>query len=147
MKDLLSNIGSGGGAAAPAAGAAAATGGAAAAEEKAEEKPEGQLYHPLNSAHTPRIRLLTVAFTVQRRRSQTMTWDSVSSIKRSVNERRVDHLTHPHSFCTNFFFSNAWKGLEGAKSGVLHLYTQLLLRMEVMISGCLEHGVAFHGML
>jgi hypothetical protein len=76
-----------------------------------------------------------------------MTWDSVSSIKRSAYERRVDHFTHPYSLCATFFFSNAWKGLAGAKTGILHLYTQLSLRMEVMISGCLEHGVAFHGML
>ena len=82
VKDLLLNVGSGGGAA-PAAGAA--SGGAAGAAEAdapaAEEKKEEGA-----SAHTNiQVRPRTWLTNQQRRRSQTRTWASVSSTKRTTS--------------------------------------------------------------
>lgn len=119
MKDLLSNVGSGGGAAAPAAGGAAATGGAAAAEEKEEEKPEGQFY-PSTSINTENHDTNTSS-QLQRRRSQTMTWDSVSSIKRLAFGVVSTQILFP--FVPLLSLKDlAWKG-QRVQNGSLHLFT------------------------
>jgi hypothetical protein len=136
VKDLLSNVGSGGGAAAPAATGGAAAAGGAAEEAKEEEKPEGQFAIPALPAascdmfarrrgvyicderpiasHTPRL---------QRRRSQTTTWDSVSSTK--VPACFFPASTHLFPL---FFKTFAWNG-----NGCNRL-SLLLKRREVMIS-------------
>lgn len=78
VKEMLTNVGSGGGAAAaaPAAGGAAAGGAAEAAAPAEEAKEEGtfQLFRFGFS------RLTTI---LQKRKSPTRTWDSVSSTKRA----------------------------------------------------------------
>jgi len=97
VKDLLTGVGAGGGAAAaaPAAGgaAAAAGGDAAPAEAKAEEKAEGRNHWPDFSG---RSKVLTAA---QRRKSQTRTWVSVSSIRGQPQGREscVDEQQLLHS--------------------------------------------------
>ncbi|KAJ9607512.1 hypothetical protein H2200_007590 [Cladophialophora chaetospira] len=83
VKDLLLNVGSGGGAAAaaPAAGGAASGGGAAAAEEtKEEEKEEGTFATKILG--TPHKGRDTNSLYLQRRKSPTRIWVSVSSTKR-----------------------------------------------------------------
>lgn len=85
VKDLLMNVGSGGGAAAAPAAGGAAAGGAAAAEEapKEEEKEEGEFISPPRSdCGEVTVGAWLTQICVQRRRSQTKTWASVSSIKR-----------------------------------------------------------------
>lgn len=85
MKDLLSNVGSGGGAAAAAPGATA--GGAAAADEAKEEekKEEGQLFFPRCRTVTTGAAILSGMLDanpwLQRRRSRTRIWVSVSSTR------------------------------------------------------------------
>jgi hypothetical protein len=87
VKDLLLNVGSGGGAAAAAPGGGAAAGGAggAAEETKEEEKKEEGMLGQLCAMS------ITDQF-VQRRRSRTRTWASVSSIKSTSRQ-------FPCSFC------------------------------------------------
>jgi hypothetical protein len=86
------NVGSGGGAAAaPAAGGAAAASGGAAAEDapKEAEKEEGECN---NISRTGSTRdMLTTSCDLQRRRSRTRTWASVSSTKR-INLQSRHHL-------------------------------------------------------
>lgn len=98
IKDMLVNVGSGGGAAAPAAGgaAAAAGGDAAPAEEAKEEGTSHALRkntnlhmifseHPvpplLTSSHPAIENKTGLLTTLQRRRSPTRIWVSVSSTK------------------------------------------------------------------
>lgn len=80
VKDLLLNVGSGGGAA-PAAGGAAAAGGDAAgdAAPAEEEKAEGTILRQFD------IRRTCTNKSLQRRRSPTTTWASVSSTKRLLS--------------------------------------------------------------
>lgn len=97
VKDLLSNVGSGGGAAPAAAGGAAAAAGGAAEAAPEEAKEEGQYSHPGLPA---RYALEYGANNLlQRRRSPTMTWASVSSTKRLISARRV--FDSSGSLCTS----------------------------------------------
>ena len=86
VKDMLMNVGSGGGAAAaaPAGGAGAAAGGAAEEAPKEAEKEEGEFMNLiyLRACAVLEDEVLMSLCELQRRRSQTRTWASVSSTKR-----------------------------------------------------------------
>lgn len=94
--------GVGGGAAAPAAGGAAP---AAAEEAKAEEKEEGSLSKSPYSKYV--VHELTKA-TIQRRRSPTKTWASVSSTRRlsTTHESRQTSAT-----CSGMVFAKRARAL------------------------------------
>ena len=95
---MLTNTGGGGAAAAAPAGGAAA-GGAAAAEAAPEEaKEEGTLRHSQTPPTATRYRIADTQ--VQRRRSRTRIWASVSSTKRD-NHRIRDDFVSLLPFCTS----------------------------------------------
>ena len=105
VKDMLLNVGSGGGAAAaaPAAGGAGGAAGEAPAEEKKEEKEEGTSQKSL-IFHS----LMTIS--LQRRKSRTRTWASVSSTRQAIPF---------HFFCTHIaatFTASALRWMHGALS-------------------------------
>jgi hypothetical protein len=82
---MLLNVGSGGGAAAagaPAAGGAAAGGAAPEEEKKEEAKEEGEFRTEIMRSVRKKNSELTSVCVIQRRKSRTRTWASVSSTKR-----------------------------------------------------------------
>ena len=99
VKDMLLNVGSGGGAAAAPSGGAGA--GAAAAEapaEKEEEKKEEGVLDPSNRLYGISEQTLT-RVSMQRRRSRTRTWASVSLTK------CTHHASILHLFRSNLAYA------------------------------------------
>lgn len=111
--------GSGGGA--PAAGGAAA--GGAAAEEKVEEKEEGMFYIQFNATNASDNLL-------QRRKSPTRIWDSVSSIKQSIHDAtntiRVPTITCGQGFAGVRRFCLRFACLGGLGTDVTNLLNLLM---------------------
>lgn len=102
VKDLLTNVGSGGGAAPAAAGGAApaAGGDAAAADAPAEKaKEEGKFFFVLQISEFFLWSSYTDWDLLQRRRSPTTTWASVSSTKRvaSVSPTKIRECNQSRS--------------------------------------------------
>jgi hypothetical protein len=135
VKDLLSAVGSGGGAAAaPAAGAAAAAGGAAAEEVKEEAKEEGELASRLPWFECRCNARLADTY-LQRRRSRTRTWVSVSSTKLAS--------------------TRAWRGFDSSDSlcssktcmDLRRHFAHTTTGMEAWVSGILVHRRSFTGNL
>lgn len=128
VKDLLSNVGSGGGAAAPAAGGAgAAAGGAAAEETKEEAKEEGEF----PSACRARWCVCVANNLLQRRRSRTRTWVSVSSTKRASTWARRG-FDSSDSLCSSRTCMDLRRHLAHTTTG-----------MEALIWGILVHRRSF----
>jgi len=133
VKDLLSNVGSGGAAAGPAAGGAAAAAGGAAEEAKEEEKVEGQYSQFLGF----RNQLFALALVganklLQRRRSPTRTWASVSSTKRFTTLARRG-FDCSGSLCT----------FKACMDLLRRRIAFTTTGMEAMISGVLVHRRSF----
>jgi Ribosomal protein L12E/L44/L45/RPP1/RPP2 len=84
----LASVPSGGAAVAAAAGGAAAGGAAAEAPKEEEKKEEGMLHAFINAV------IIDKLTNVQRRRSRTRIWASVSSTKQSTSPRRC--ITRPN---------------------------------------------------
>jgi hypothetical protein len=143
VKELLSAVGSGGGAAAPAAGgaAAAAAGGAAAEEEKKEEaKEEGELESPFPAqcffSVTPDI--LTTRC-LQRRRSPTRTWVSVSSTKMLASSTWARcGVDSSGSLCSSDIC------MDLRRRRLYHL-AHMAAGLGALVSGILVHGRSLQG--
>lgn len=135
MKDLLTAVSAGGGAAAaPAAGGAAAAAEGAAAEEAKEEKEEGECFLPLlrRCGRAGRRSAAQMANKpLQRRRSRTRTWVSVSSTK-VVSAWAGRGFDSSGSLCTSKTCMDLRRRLAHTTTG-----------MEALISGVLVHGRSF----
>lgn len=121
VKELLSAVGSGGGAAAPAAGGAAAAEGGAAAEEAKEEakKEEGEYFisYKRTLDFHGSLYALDANDLLQKRKSRTRTWVSVSSTKLASTwaRRGFDSSgSHYSKTCMDLrrFFAHTTTGME-----------------------------------
>ena len=130
MKDLLSSVGSGGGAAAPAAGGAAAAAGGAVEEAKEEAKEEGELLPRVFGLQGRRYARIANN-PLQRRRSRTRTWASVSSTKR-LSTWAGRGFDSSDSLCSSSTCMDLRRHFAHTTTG-----------MEVMILGVRVHGRNF----